>query len=141
MSNELIEEKAEQFIQSTQLMYQIIFFRKSKNLKQSMMPILELKRCLHLISLIISISIVFNLFFQMFAQRYEFSVQIPVTVAEAERSFSKLKLIKNLMTTMNQDHLSDLGILSIECELARTLNFDNVINVFAKQRARKAHLI
>ena len=42
---------------------------------------------------------------------------------------------------MNQDRLSDLVILSIECELARTLNFDNVINVFAKQRARKAHLI
>jgi hypothetical protein len=39
---------------------------------------------------------------------------MPVTVAEAERSFSKLKLIKSyLRSTMTQGRLSDLGILSI----------------------------
>lgn len=67
---------------------------------------------------------------------------IPVTVAEAERSFSKLKLIKNyLRKTMSQDCLSDLGILSIECQLACTLNFDSIIDYFANLRARKAHLL
>jgi hypothetical protein len=39
---------------------------------------------------------------------------IPVTVASAERSFSKLKLIKNyLRSKMNQERLSGLAIMSI----------------------------
>uniref|UniRef100_A0A3B1J2K6 DUF4371 domain-containing protein n=1 Tax=Astyanax mexicanus TaxID=7994 RepID=A0A3B1J2K6_ASTMX len=41
---------------------------------------------------------------------------IPVTVASAERSFSKLKMIKNyLRSTMSQDRLSGLAMLSIVC--------------------------
>jgi len=40
---------------------------------------------------------------------------LPVTVASCERSFSKLKLIKNyLRSTMGQGRLSGLAILSIE---------------------------
>ena len=67
---------------------------------------------------------------------------IPATVAEAERSFSKLKSIKNyLRTTMTQQRISDLGILAIEHETARKVDYDNVIDFFAKQKARKAHLI
>ena len=42
---------------------------------------------------------------------------------------------------MTQDRLSDLGISSIECELSRKLDFDNVIDMFAKQKARKVHLL
>ena len=42
---------------------------------------------------------------------------LPVTTATAERSFSKLKLIKNyLRTSMRQERLSDLSLLSIEAE-------------------------
>ena len=44
---------------------------------------------------------------------------LPVTVASAERSFSKLKLIKNYLgPTMNQERLSGLAIMSIEYEAA-----------------------
>lgn len=40
---------------------------------------------------------------------------LPVTVARGERSFSKLELIKiYLRSTMSQERLSDLAILSIE---------------------------
>jgi len=40
---------------------------------------------------------------------------IPVSVASAERSFSKLKLIKsNLRSTMSQQRLNRLALLSIE---------------------------
>ena len=53
---------------------------------------------------------------------------ISATVASAEISFSKLKLVKNyLRSTMSQDRLVDLAGLNIESEIARTINFDNVI--------------
>ena len=60
---------------------------------------------------------------------------IPATVASAERSFSKLKLIKNfLRSTMSQTRLVDLARLSS----AREINFDSVRN-FAGKKARKAN--
>lgn len=65
-------------------------------------------------------------------------VTIPVTTASAERSFSKLKLIKTyLRNSMGQDRLRNLAILSIENSMARSLNFDDVIDTFAEQKARK----
>ena len=46
---------------------------------------------------------------------YRIMLTIPATVASAERSFSKLKIIKsNLRSTMSQERLSGLAILSIE---------------------------
>ena len=63
---------------------------------------------------------------------------LPVTVASAERSFSKLKLIKNFMrSTMTQDRLNDLAVLSIESEIARTIDFNDIIHDFANMRACK----
>ncbi|XP_065667751.1 zinc finger MYM-type protein 1-like [Hydra vulgaris] len=63
---------------------------------------------------------------------------IPVTVASSERSFSKLKLIMNfLRSTMGQERTSDLAILSIECLLAKNIDFHDVIEKFAKQKTRK----
>ena len=63
----------------------------------------------------------------------------PATVASAERSFSKLKLIKNyLRSTMSQDRLNNLSRLSIESDIAKQIDFDTVIRSFAKKKARKA---
>ena len=43
----------------------------------------------------------------------------PITVASGERSFSKLKLIKTyLRSTIAQERLNSLSLLSIECEIA-----------------------
>ena len=53
---------------------------------------------------------------------FKIFLTLPVTVASAERSFSKLKLIKNYMymrSNMSQDMLSGLSILNIENERAR----------------------
>ena len=62
----------------------------------------------------------------------------PVTVASAERSFSKLKLIKNfLRSTMTQDRLNDLAILGIESDLTRKVDLSNVINAFVLKRLAK----
>ena len=64
-----------------------------------------------------------------------------VSVASCERSFSKLKLIKNyLRSTMSQARLSGLAILSVENELAKNLNFDEIIDNFASLKARKTPL-
>nr|XP_047123504.1 zinc finger MYM-type protein 1-like [Hydra vulgaris] len=53
---------------------------------------------------------------------------LPVTVAQAERSFSRLALIKHdLRSTMTQGRVSGLGILAMECDLAKKINFDSVI--------------
>ena len=66
---------------------------------------------------------------------------IPATVASAERSFSKLKLINNyLRTTMIQDRLVGLAMLSIEHNIARTISFDTVISNFASRKSRRVLL-
>jgi hypothetical protein len=65
---------------------------------------------------------------------------IPVTVASAERSFSKLKLIKSyLRSTMSQERLNGLAILSIEKEMLKKLEYKNLISNFASQKARRMH--
>ena len=64
---------------------------------------------------------------------------IPVTVASGERSFSKLKLIKTyLRSTMGDDRLTSLAMLSIENELAHSLDMSDVIKQFADQKARRS---
>lgn len=66
---------------------------------------------------------------------------IPVTVAQAERSFSTLARVKNVLrSTMCQNRLNSLGTLAIEGALAREIDFENVIKCFANKKARKALL-
>ena len=55
---------------------------------------------------------------------------IPVTVASGERSFSKLKLIKTfLRSSMKEDRMNSLALLSIENALASELDYCCQINV------------
>ena len=64
-------------------------------------------------------------------------ITILVTIASAERSFSKLKLIKSyLRSTMSRERLSELAI-SIEKEMLAELECKNLISNFASQKARK----
>ena len=63
---------------------------------------------------------------------------IPVTVASTKRNFSKLKLIKSyLRSTMSQERLNGLVILSIENEMLAELKCKNLISNFVSQKARK----
>ena len=56
---------------------------------------------------------------------------LPVTVASAEGSFSKLKLIKSyLRSTMSQERLSGLAIISIENARATKLELKGQIKEF-----------
>lgn len=63
---------------------------------------------------------------------------LPVTVSSAERSFSKLKLIKNyLRSTMSQQRLSHLALLSVENERARKLDIHSMVDKFSEAKARR----
>jgi hypothetical protein len=65
---------------------------------------------------------------------------VPVTVATAERTFSKLRIIKNyLRSTMSQERLSGLALLSIENDRAQKLDFNKIIDIFATEKSRKKY--
>ena len=66
---------------------------------------------------------------------------IPVSTASAERSFSKLKLIKTyLRSTMSQESLSALSVLSIEAEIAAGVTYDTILKRFSETKSRKVRL-
>ena len=67
---------------------------------------------------------------------YKILLTIPITVAFVERSFSKLKLLKTyLRSTMTQERLNGLAILSIESEFLKNLNYRKIIEVFTSKNA------
>ncbi|CAH2302510.1 zinc finger MYM-type 1-like [Pelobates cultripes] len=61
---------------------------------------------------------------------FQILLTIPVSVASGERSFSKLKLIKTYL------RLTSLSVLSIESDVLKTLDMNNMIDEFAKTKAR-----
>ena len=64
----------------------------------------------------------------------QISLTIAVSTAECERSFSCLKRIKSyLRTTMLEQRLVDLAILSIEKELSQDLSLDEIVDKFAAE--------
>lgn len=69
-------------------------------------------------------------------------LSLPVTVASAERSFSKVKLIKNyLRNSISQERLTNISILNIEKARTDELNIDHIIDTFANQKARKKNFL
>ena len=73
---------------------------------------------------------------------YRILLTIPVTVAFAERSFSKLKLIKSyLRSTMSQERLNGLAIVSIEKEILKQINCNSIISDFLAKNTRRGNLI
>ncbi|XP_035845819.1 zinc finger MYM-type protein 1-like [Helianthus annuus] len=72
---------------------------------------------------------------------YKVLLTIPVTVASAERSFSKLKLLKTyLRSTMSQERLNGLATISIESEILDTMDYKELIESFASKNARRTTL-
>lgn len=67
---------------------------------------------------------------------------LPVTVASGERSFSKLKIIKNyLRSTIGQSRLTGLALIAIESTVAKVVDYTNIIKNFALKKARKVNLL
>ena len=70
---------------------------------------------------------------------YRILLTIPVTVASAEKSFSKLKLLKSyLRSTMLQERLNGLALISIESDFLDKIDYEDLINDFAAKNARRA---
>jgi hypothetical protein len=72
---------------------------------------------------------------------YRILFNVLVTVASAERSFSKLKLLKNyLRSTMSQEWLNGLATLCIEKKLLDKVDSNTIINDFASRNVRRNFL-
>ena len=70
--------------------------------------------------------------FPELAKLIRIAMTIAVNTAHCERSFSALKRIKTyLRSTMCEQRLTDLAILSIEREISGTLSLDEVVDRFA----------
>jgi hypothetical protein len=61
---------------------------------------------------------------------------VPVTVASVERSFFKLKLLRNYLK-LTQKRLNGLAILCIEEKLLHEINLNGKINDFVSQNVRR----
>ena len=72
------------------------------------------------------------------ALRMYLGLIIMVTNCCGERSFSKLKYIKNrLRTTMTNERVTHLSLMSIEYDILRDTDFDDLITGFAQRKGRK----
>ena len=64
----------------------------------------------------------------------QIALTICVSSAFCERSFSALKRIKTyLRSTMHEERLVNLAVLSVEQEISQTLNLENVFDKFSTQ--------
>lgn len=68
----------------------------------------------------------------------EYILTIPISVASSERSFSKLKLIENILrTTMSDDRLNSLMICAAEKDILDNLNLSRHISISHGPQYRK----
>ena len=62
----------------------------------------------------------------------------PVSVAKDERTFSKMKIIKNfLRSTTSDGRLEDLIVLAAEKDLTDNVDLDEVLKVWSRKKNRK----
>ena len=67
------------------------------------------------------------------------SMTIAISTASCERSFSSLKRIKSyLRSTMGEQRLTDLAIISIERELSSSISLDEAVDIFSQTDRRIA---
>ena len=72
------------------------------------------------------------------AKAYQLALTIPVSVASNERSFSKLRLVKNyLRSTMKEDRLDGLMILSSASDILDSFDLDKIVDSWSICKTRK----
>ena len=66
---------------------------------------------------------------------YRILLTIPVTIAYAERSFSKLKLLKSYTrSTMKQERLNGLATISLENDILEKIKYEDIIEDFISNK-------
>ena len=66
---------------------------------------------------------------------YKLLLTAPVTVATNERTFSKMKIIKNfLRSTMSGERLDDLIVLATEKDISDKIDLNMALNAWATKR-------
>jgi hypothetical protein len=66
---------------------------------------------------------------------------IHVTIASADQSFSKFKLLKSYMrTTMIQQRLNDLATIALESEVLEMIDYEDLIEVFISGNTKRMML-
>ena len=64
-----------------------------------------------------------------------------MTVASAERRFSKLKLLKSYMrNTMAQQSLTDLATMALESDLLEKVDYEDIIEYFITKNTKRMML-
>ena len=73
---------------------------------------------------------------------YRIFLTIPINSAGAERSFSRLKFIKSyVLSTMGENRLSGLALISIERQCACEVDYNEVVDNFARMKPRRKKLL
>ena len=66
---------------------------------------------------------------------------LPITSSSAERSFSTMKRIKSVSrSTMSNDRLDNLAIISVEKELSSSISIPKVVEKYAASADRRIQL-
>jgi len=97
----------------------------------------EKKQMTSLIEFVVFLEPFKDVFHELF-RLCKIAIVTPVSSAACERSFSALKLIKShLRTTMGDERLSHLGVLSIESRRAKSLNMDEFLKRFSSSHKNR----
>ena len=79
-----------------------------------------------------------QLVFPSVSKAYKLLLTAPVSVAKDERTFSKLKIVKNcLRSTMKDERLKDLIVLACEKDLTGTIELQNVVKTWSQIKTRR----
>ncbi|KAI5020788.1 hypothetical protein ZWY2020_045676 [Hordeum vulgare] len=82
-----------------------------------------------------------RLFYHNALIAYRILLTIYVTVATAERSFSKLKLLKSyLRSTMTQEKLNGFATIALENDVLKKINYEDIIEDFISRNTRRMTL-
>ncbi|CAB4025126.1 zinc finger MYM-type 1-like [Paramuricea clavata] len=80
-------------------------------------------------------------FYPALAKAYQLALTIPISVASNERSFSKLRLVKNyLRSTMKEDRLDSLMILASSPDILDNVDIDKIADSWSNLKARRVKI-
>jgi hypothetical protein len=69
----------------------------------------------------------------MLRRLLQLALTVPVANAAAERSFSSMRKIRTyIRSTMGEQRMSSIALLNTESEMAKTVDLDQVVDIFAK---------